>query len=192
MKKVFMLLGAAAAMTFMACTGGTKQEPTETDSTEVAVDPETEAEPETPAEPEAIKGPATYETGTFSINVLEGWQVTKQSDSSCTIEPIEKPEEGSNFGWKLDVTIWTSDVFKAEDAIATEQDVMENSKSQPSQKLGDYTYLYTYKQYEYGDRSLLAAPLGGEGGYIDVKIGGYKLENTPDLKEMIKSIKVKN
>ena len=186
-----MLLGAAAAMTFMACTGGTKQAPAETDSTEVAVEPETEAEPEADAKPEPIKGHATYETDAISINVLEGWQVTDQSDKGCTIEPVVAPEESSNFGWKLEIRVWDSSVFKADEAIKTEQDVFENSKSQPDQKLGDYTYLYTYCPYEFGDHSVLAAPLPNDGGYINVKVGGYKFDDTPDLKEMLKSLKVK-
>lgn len=185
-----MLIGAAVTMSFMACTGSSNQPSGETDSTEVTTETEAE-EPEAPGEPEVINGPATYETDLFSINILEGWQVTKQSDSGCTIEPVEKPEKGSNFGWKLEVKIWDSEVFKAEDAIETEQDVFEESKSQPNQKLGDYTYLYTYRAYEFGDHSVLAAPLSDKGGRIQLNIGGYKLEDTPDFKEMIKSIKVK-
>lgn len=188
---MFLLIGAAVTMSFMACTGGTKQDQPENDSTEVTTEAEAEEAPETPAEPEAIKGPATYETDVLSINVLEGWQVTKQSEKGCTIEPVEAPEGSSNFGWKMEVYVWDSKVFKAEDAIKTEQDVFENSKSQANQKLGDYTYLYTYCPYEFGDHSVLAAPLSSDGGYINVKIGGYKLEDTPDFKEMIKSIKVK-
>lgn len=191
MKKIFMLIGAVAAMSFMACTGGTKQEPTETDSTEVTEEPEVEAEPETPAEPEAIKGPATYECNMFTLNVLEGWQVTSQSSQGCTIEPVEKPEASSNFGWKMEIRIWDGSVFKAEDAIKDEQDVFENSKTQPNQKVGDFTYLYTYEQYEFGDHAVLAAPLSNDGGYINVKIGGYKFDNEPDLKEMLKSLKLK-
>ena len=191
MKKVFLLIGAAVAMSFMACTGSstTTTPEGEGDSTEVAA-PEPEAEPE-PAEPAPVVGPATYENDAFTIEVAEGWQVTKQSSSRCTIEPVEKPEKGSNFGWKMDVTIWDGKVFTAEDAIKTEQDVFEESKSQPNQKLGDFTYLYTYMPYEFGDHSVLAAPLSDEGGRIEVGIGGYKLEDTPALQEMLKSLKLK-
>ena len=189
MKKVFLLIGAAVTMSFMACTGSsTPQEPAATDSTEVAATEEPEAEPEEPA---PVVGPATYENEAFTIDVAEGWQVTKQSDSRCTIEPVEKPEKGSNFGWKMDVTVWDGKVFTAEDAIKTEQDVFEESKSQPNQKLGDFTYLYTYMPYEFGDHSVLAAPLSDEGGRIEVGIGGYKLEDTPALQEMLKSLKLK-
>ena len=127
----------------------------------------------------------------FSLEIPEGWQVTKQSDSSCTVEAVEKPEEGSNFGWSMDVSVWSSSVFKAEDTIKDEQDVFEDSKSQPDQKFGGYTFLYTYMAYEFGDHSVLAAPLREDGGCIQVKIGGYKLENTPALQEILKSLKVK-
>ena len=52
-------------------------------------------------------------------------------------------------------------------------------------------FLYTYMAYEFGDHSVLAAPLREDGGCIQVKIGGYKLENTPALQEILKSLKVK-
>lgn len=188
MKKLFLLIGAALTMSFMACTGGNTQQTSETDSTEVAT--EAEDEPEVAAEPEPVKGPATYENDAFTIDVAEGWQVTKQGSSSCTIEPVEAPEESSNFGWRVAISVWDSDVFTAEDAIKDEQDVFEGSKSQPNQKLGDFTYLYTYYNYEFGDHSVLAAPLD-KGGRVDVTIGGYKLENTPDIQEMLKTLKVK-
>lgn len=190
MKKVFLLIGAAVTMSFMACTGGTTTtQEGGGDSTEVAeVDEPEVVEPEEPA---PVVGPATYENDEFSVDVPEGWQVTKQSSSRCTIEPVEKPEKGSNFGWKMEITIWDGKVFTAEDAIKTEQDVFEDSKSQPNQKFGDYTYLYTYMPYEFGDHSVLAAPLSDEGGRIEVGIGGYKLEDTPALQEILKSLKLK-
>lgn len=184
-----MLFGAAVALAFTSCTGGGSQQPAETDST--AVETEVEAEPEPEPEPEYVKGPTTLEEESFSIDVPEGWQVTKHSSSSCTIEPVETPEEGSNFGWGVRMTIWDGSVFKAEDKIKTEQDVFEGSKSQPNQKLGDYTYLYTYYDYEFGDHSVLSAPLTAEGGCIDFEIGGWKLEDTPAIQEIIKSLKVK-
>ena len=190
MKKLFLLIGAALTMSFMSCTGGSTQQSSETDSTEVAVEEEVE-EPEAEAEPEMLKGPATFENDKFTIEVAEGWQVTSQGSSSCNIEPIERPEESSNFGWRVAISVWSGDVFKAEDAIKDEQSVFEGSKSQPNQKLGDFTYLYTYYNYEFGDHSVLSAPLSDEGGRIDVTIGGYKLENTPDIQQMLKSLKLK-
>lgn len=190
MKKVFLLISAALTMTFMACTGNATQQQPETDSTEVATDAE-EPEVVENAEPAPLVGPATFENEYFSLEIPEGWQVTKQSDTSCTVEAVEKPEEGSNFGWDMDVSVWASSVFKAEETIKDEQDVFEDSKSQPDQKFGGYTFLYTYMAYEFGDHSVLAAPLREDGGCIQVKIGGYKLENTPALQEILKSLKVK-
>lgn len=188
MKKVFLLIGAAVTMSFMACTGSsTPQEAPENDSTEVAA---TE-EPEEEAEPEALKGPATFENDAFTMEIPEGWQVTKQGSSSCTVEPVEKPEEGSNFGWELAVTVWESTVFKAEEAIKDREELFEESKRQPDQKLGDFTYLYTFYPYEFGNNAVLAAPLSEEGGYIEAKIGGYKLEDTPAIQDMLKSLKLK-
>lgn len=191
MKKIFMLFGAAAAMTFMACTGGNTTQTTETDSTAVETEAEAEAtEPEEEAEPAPLVGPATYTTPKMSIEVAEGWQVTKQGEKSCEIEPVETPEGSSNFGWKMAIDIWEGKVFTAESSIQTEQDVFDDSKSQPNQKLGDYTYLYTFEPYEFGDHGLLSANLPDEKGRIDVKIGGFKLEDTPALQQMLKTLKV--
>ena len=188
MKKVFMLLGAAVAFTFMSCTGGSTTQTPETDSTEVAT--EEEAEPEKEAEPAPLVGPATYKTSVISIDVAEGWQVTKQEEKGCIIEPVEAPEEGSNFGWKLDIYVWDGRPFTVENAMETELDVFDDAKKMPDQKLGDYTYQYAFTEYEYGDHGLLSASLGEEKGRIDVKIGGFKLEDTPALQEMLKSLKV--
>lgn len=173
-------------MTFMSCSGGAATQNAENDSTEVA----TETEPEEEAEPAPIVGPATYTTDYVSIDIAEGWQVTDQREKGCVIEPMEKPEEGSNFGWKMEINVWEGSVFTAEGTIKDEQDVFENSKTQPQQKLGDYTYLYTFEPYEFGNHGVLAANLPEEKGSIVVKIGGFKLEDTPALQEMLKSLKV--
>lgn len=186
MKKTFMLLVAATAFMFMACNGNKNEAPKgeNEDSTEVAAEPQEE-------KVDTLKGPVTVDVESFSVDVPEGWYVKSKGSNSCDLEPLVSPniDGKSNFGWRIDIFAMSGEIFKAEDCIKEDKDVFENTKRMPDIKLGDVKYMYNFYDYEFGKHSVLAASLP-KGGYVQVKVGGYAVEDK-EISDILKTIKLK-
>ena len=185
MKKTFIVLSVALmGFAFAAC--GNKAENKDAEATENEVEATVEEE-----KADTVKGPATIDVESFSVEVPEGWYVKSQGSNSCTLEPLESPniDGKSNFGWKVELYAMSGDVFKAEEVIADDIEVFEKTKKMPEKTIAGIKYMYNFYDYEFGKHSVLATNLPA-GGYMAVKVGGYAVEDA-EVDNILKTVKLK-
>lgn len=186
---MFVMLLGVMVFTFFACGGSNKnQEASDGENKEAAEEVEKAAEPE---KADTVKGPTILECENFDVNVPEGWYVKSKGSNSCTLEPLVSPniDGKSNFGWRVDISALSGDVFKAEKFIEDDKKVFENTKKMPDLKLNGVNYMYNFYDYEFGKHSVLAASLPSAGA-IQVKVGGYDVKDK-DVDAILKSLKLK-
>lgn len=190
MKKYFLMLAAAALM--VSCTGNADQANEEKDSTANA----TEQKEEKKAE-EQIKGPATIDNPTWTIEVPAGWVVESQTvgknqkgSSYLRMKPEQRPEGAiglvgvkvSSYPYKSNTVEQTQETFKKafsgveEAGTETINGVKFKKLVKPEGKTG-------------GIITHLAAPLDPEGN-VSIEIQGYKLDDEA-MKAMLNSFKLK-
>ena len=152
-------------------------------------EPATEAVEEEKAD--TVKGPATVDVESFTVEVPEGWYVKSQGSNSCTLEPLVSPniDGKSNFGWKVDLYALSGDVFKPESVISDDVETFENTKKMPDKTIAGIKYMYNFYDYEFGKHSVLATGLPG-GGYLSVTVGGYAVEDA-EVDGILKTVKLK-
>lgn len=191
MKKMkSIMLGSMALLVLAACGNKAANEPKDSDSTEQAA-PATEVKQEKEEKADTIKGPTTVDLGKATVDVPEGWFVKNSTSSSCRLEPLETPkvEKKGNFGWNVYISVWDSEVFKADKFIADDKKVFEETKAMPAVSLAGLKFLYNFYDYEFGKHSVLAAPLP-EKGALKIEVGGYAFEDA-EVQKIVKTLKLK-
>lgn len=184
MRKTFWMLAGAMVLMLAACGGNAKNNET--------VDPENGEKAEAVEEKaDTLKGPATVEADNFTVEVPEDWYVKDQSSSRCVLQPLVEPDNAdkANFGWKVEISTLSGDMFKPEKFIADDADIFKDTKKMPDLKVGDNTFLYNFYDAEHGKHSVLAAALPSEGA-AKIIIGGYGVEDK-DVNAILKSLKLK-
>lgn len=179
MKKFLFMIATVAMMT--ACNGnanssanasGEQKDSAATEQTDNA----------TPAGmEEGSKGPGTLEAANFTIDVPEGWEVTKKTEEELGV----KPPEGKVFSFQY------SDQANHEQ----EKQIMMNLKSMKDlgeKQFGDNTYhLYMWEQEFEGTFKALLKIGDGQSGSLEVTCSGLEDANSDVVGQILGNVKIK-
>jgi len=179
MKKLFLMIATVALMT--ACNGngnGTTSGSTAAsgDSTAQAIE-----QPASGAMEEGSKGPGTLEATNFTIDVPEGWEVTKKSEEELGV----KPPEGKVFSFRY------SDQANHEQEKQIMMD-LKGMKDLGEKQFGDNTYhLYMWEQEFEGTFKALLKIGDGQSGSLEVTCSGLEDANSDVVGQILGNVKIK-
>lgn len=138
-------------------------------------------QPASGAMEEGSKGPGTLEATNFTIDVPEGWEVTKKSEEELGV----KPPEGKVFSFQY------SDQANHEQEKQIMMD-LKGMKDLGEKQFGDNTYhLYMWEQEFEGTFKALLKIGDGQSGSLEVTCSGLEDANSDVVGQILGNVKIK-
>ncbi len=179
MKKLFLMIATVAMLTACNGNGNTSGKASGEQNDSNATEQTDKASPS--GMEEGSKGPGTLEANAFTIDVPEGWEVTKKSDEELGV----KPQGGKVFSFQY------SDQANHEQ----EKQIMMNLKDMKDlgeKQFGDNTYhLYMWEQEFEGTFKALLKIGDGQSGSIEVTCSGLEDANSEVVGQILPNVKMK-
>ena len=179
MKKLFLMIAAVAALT--ACNGNGN-----TGSNAGSGEQKGEAATEQTADKaagmqEGSKGPGALEATNFTIDVPEGWEVTKKTDEELCV----KPPEGKVFSFQ----------YSGQANHEQEKQMMMDLKGMKDlgeKQFGNNTYhLYMWEQEFEGTFKALLKIGDGQSGSLEVTCSGLEDADSEVVGQILGNVKIK-
>ena len=181
MKKLFLMIAAIAMLTACNGNGNTSGSAAASgEATDSAATEQTTGDAGAGMQ-EGSKGPGTLEATNFTIDVPDGWEVTKKAEEELCV----RPPEGKVFSFQY------SDQANHEQ----EKQMMMNLKGMKDlgeKQFGDNTYhLYMWEQEFEGTFKALLKIGDGQSGSLEVTCSGLEDANDEVVGQILGNVKIK-
>lgn len=178
MKNLLLMLAAVAALTACNGNGNTSSSAASGEQNSASA---TEQTSKASTMEEGSKGPGTLEATNFTIDVPEGWEVTKKTEEELCV----KPPEGKVFSFQY------SEQANHEQEKQMMMD-LKGMKDLGEKQFGNNTYhLYMWEQEFEGTFKALLKIGDGQSGSLEVTCSGLEDANDEVVGQILGNVKIK-